>query len=209
MDLSRTDDKRGIGAVGAVLIGVLALLATAAPAGAAEDAPLVPPGNSAVNQYTEAFPTAGGERDANNRKGKRPSSEKVIGERNTAKLRKQGPEGEAVADLTAETAPAPPADEDVVVEEGAAAPPGSAGGGSGNGSGESQAGSGASDGGGSGGTASVVVAEPEGSSGLGEVIARATGSSSGDGMGLFLPLLILATILWAFAYLARQKRPAS
>ena len=46
---------------------------------------------------------------------------------------------------------------------------------------------------------------PSGSSGLGEVIGQATGSSSGE-LGLLLPLLIIAVVIWSAAYLRRQRR---
>ncbi|HEU4736290.1 MAG TPA: hypothetical protein VFS48_04595, partial [Solirubrobacterales bacterium] len=45
---------------------------------------------------------------------------------------------------------------------------------------------------------------PDGSSGFGEVLAEATGSSSGE-TGLLLPLTILATAAWALAFLWRQR----
>jgi hypothetical protein len=49
---------------------------------------------------------------------------------------------------------------------------------------------------------------PDGSSGLGEVIGEATGSSSSGGPGFLLPLAIVAAIAWALAYLRRRRRPA-
>jgi hypothetical protein len=49
---------------------------------------------------------------------------------------------------------------------------------------------------------------PSGSSGLGEVIAEATGSSSSGGLGMLLPLAIAGAIAWSLAFLWRQRRPA-
>jgi hypothetical protein len=199
-------------ASGLLLAATIALLA-AAPA-AAEEA-LVPPENSAVNQYTETFPTAGGDKDAHDHDGGNRTPKKVLGHKNAKKLEEQGPAGKATAELAAETAPnsvdAPlevePEEAVTEVEEsdesGAGAP--SRGDGGGNPGTESR---------GTAPTANatptrVIVAEPDGSSGFAEVLGRATGSSQPGGMGIFLPLLILGTIFWAIAYVARQRRPLS
>src|SRR5262245_36327335 len=77
-------------------------LVVAAPAAAEE---VVPPGNSAVNQYTEPFPTAGGNRDANTHRGRDLNPGKVIGEKNAKALDEQGETGRETAELAAETAP--------------------------------------------------------------------------------------------------------
>lgn len=216
MDLRRTDDLTSLRARIPILLAVASGLLVAAPAAAEE--PVVPPGNSAVNQYTEAFPTAHGEKDAHERDRGNRSPKKVIGKRNTEKLRQHGPEGEAVAELTAETAPTTAADRQSTAggdESGestrseAAAPPQSGGGGGGNGAGGGGNGGGGSQAGGGSAPAQIVVVEPDGSSGLSEVVSRATGSSSGGGMGIFLPLLILAALCWGVAYLARSRRPAA
>ena len=55
-------------------------------------------------------------------------------------------------------------------------------------------------------TGKPEVPIPAGSSGLGEVIGQATGSSSSGQLGLLLPLLILAVATWAVAYVLRQRR---
>jgi len=189
---------------------LLAATAIAAAPAAAQEAPLVPPENSAVNQYTEAFPTAGGDKDAHDHDGGNRSPKKVLGSDNAKKLREQGPAGQATAELAAETAPSgveTDVEDTVVTTDESDETEAGAGARSGDGGGQSQ-----SQGKESGQTRNtaevrVVVAEPDGSSGLSEVIARATGTSSTGGMGIFLPLLVLATILWAFAYLARHRRP--
>jgi hypothetical protein len=195
---------------GLLLAAAIALVA-AAPA-AAEETPLVPPENSAVNQYTEGFPTAGGDKDAHDHDGENRSPKKVLGNDNAKKLRDRGPAGQATAELAAETAPS---EAEVEVEETVDTVEETDGAGV---AAHSRGGGGGSDGGGEGaGTArsgnraapTVLVAETNGSSGLSEVLARATGSSSTGGMGIFLPLLIIATVIWAFAYFARQRRPAS
>jgi hypothetical protein len=189
MSLRRTDLHPRI-----VLPVVAAALALAPAAGAQEA--LVPPGNSAVNQYTETYPTAGGDKDFE--KGDKRSPDKVLGKRNARQLERQGPEGRAVAEVAAETAP----------EESA-----------GSGGGDTAAGtvSGGGGGSGSGGGAAAGgdrkastpgVDEPDGSSGLGEVLAQATGSSDSGEMGLWLPLLILVVLGGSLAFLLRRARGA-
>jgi hypothetical protein len=206
------------------LLGATLALSIAVPAAMAEEEVVVPPANSAVNQYTEAFPTAGGDKEAHNQKGRDVAAGKVIGAKNARKLDQHGADGRAAARFAADTAPNP---------VGAGATAAGQGGGnaevvvtSGDGNGGNQGGGGAQSGAGGGnaqtgqsapnpatGSApqqSVHTAEADGSSGLSEVLSRATGSSgSGGGMGIFLPLLILAAIAWAIAYTVRQRRPVS
>jgi hypothetical protein len=194
-------------------LGLLATIAILAVPAAAHAEYLVPPGNSAATQYTEAVPTAGGPKASNSPKhGGDKSPKQVLGHRNAEKLDAQGAEGREAAVVVAATAP------DTV---------GSAGGGSGHdepGSPESQQGSGAghaSGGGGSeGGGApadgsgqpnshdTVLVAQqtPSGSSGLGEVLGQATGSSDSGQLGLLLPLIVLGAIAWSVAYVLRRRK---
>jgi hypothetical protein len=187
---------------GMLLAAAIALVA--ASSAAAQEAALVPPENSAVNQYTESFPTASGDKDAHDHNSENRSPKKVLGNDNAKKLRERGPAGQATAELAAKTAPrgVEVEETDVTVEEtgeaGMAAP--SRGGGSGGGGDEGVTARTAT-----GVPGPIAVAETDGSSGFSEVLARATGSSSG--MGVFLPLLILATILWGFTYFVRQRRP--
>lgn len=205
------------------LAAIAAALLLAAPAGAEGEA-IVPPGNSAAAQYTEAFPTASGERDTD-REQKKRSPQKVLGEKNSKQLQEKGPEGKAVADLVAETSPAPDSTAAAEVET-APAPSGSSGkkqqgGGSGQasqggGSSESDGGAGAAGGaagngpnGGSGsgnGAASQAGSGQagSGSSGVGEVVGQATGASSGE-LGLFLPLILVAGLLWAVLFAWRRR----
>jgi hypothetical protein len=165
-----------------------ALAIAALPAGAAA-APYVPPGNSAATQYTEAVPTAGGPKATDKGKqGKNRSPGKVLGVQNTEKLDAQGAEGRAVAEVAAATAPVPLPVQPTAPATVHAAPSESAG------------------------TANAQTADspaqaqiPSGSSGLGEVLGQATGSSSGE-LGLLLPLLIVAVVIWSVAYLLRQRR---
>jgi hypothetical protein len=201
-------------------IGALAatfLLALALPAAAmAEEA--IPPGNSAVNQYTESLPTPTGHKDTESSGKKAPASpNKALGTRNAERLEAHGPDGRAAAETAAETAPTtarPAGDEQ---DEAVAAPPaGNDGGGSGKGAADND-GQAARGGGPSGRKVdsadtdkavlvSAEVDEPSGSSGFGEAFGEATGVSSAGQLGWLLPLLILATAVWAFAYAMRHRR---
>jgi hypothetical protein len=168
---------------------------------------LVPEGNSAVNQYTEGFPTAGGEKGSDSGKEKEPVKPgKTIGANNAKKLQDMGPEGAAVAEVAAETAPPNVTVPNEPSGNQGTAKPGKQGSGSkdkpNNGGGtEEEAASAPPAGNGSSGS--------DGSSGLGEVVSAATGSDSGH-LGVLLPLAILAAIAWALAFAWRQrKRPAT
>jgi len=187
----------------------LALLALPAAAGAVY---VVPSGNSAVNQYTETVPTAGGGQDAGkgNKKPVKRSPSHVLGARNAQRLHAHGPDGQAAAETAAATAPTP-------VETSAATQP-SGGGADSAGSGEKahaeqpQAGlaparpvDGASQQT-SPDTRGAPTELPSGSSGIGETISWATGSTSSGQTGALLPLVLLAAIAWAAAFFWRQRR---
>jgi hypothetical protein len=196
--------------------GILSALALALPASASaqEEGAVVPPENSAATQYTEAVPTAGGDKQTG--KGHKPPPSEVLGSKNAHELQSQGKDGKAVARVVAETAP------ETESGSGSAAsttPP--------RGSGNPQNGeraSGKSQGGAGNGGEDQAKSEsptrqpattqpaseplPDGSSALGQVIGEATGSSSTGGIGLLLPLAIVAALAWALAYLWQQRRPA-
>lgn len=195
--------------------GFVAALALALPASAAaveETGTVVPPENSAATQYTEAVPTAGG--DSTSGGGHKASPAKVLGSKNAHKLESQGSEGREVARVVAETAPATSA-------PAAAAPAVEA---QREGNGSHAKGSGKGDGGNGnsqGQTHRPRQVEPppakpptaarelpSGSSGLGEVLSEATGSSSSGELGALLPLAILAAIAWSLAFFWRGRRPA-
>lgn len=193
-------------------IGFAVALALALPAAApgAEES-VVPPENSAATQYTEALPTAGGDKEAGGG-SKKPSPAKVLGARNAKQLESHGQDGREVARVVAETAP-----ETSVASSGAPATK------------SPQTSSGdTSQGGGKGAPHEpqqskadrsphheaaapeprTPTALPSGSSGFGEVIAEATGSSSSGGLGMLLPLAIVGAIAWSLSFLWRQRRPA-
>lgn len=200
-------------------IGFVATLALALPTSAfaaAEAGSVVPPENSAATQYTEAVPTAGGDKQAGEG-GKKATPAKVLGHKNAKRLESQGKEGREVAQVVAETAPetsspaavAPPAQESSSQSNGTprAKKDGKADATSGKPHKQARGPH----------RTETPVAEPpiastelpSGSSGLGEVIAEATGSSSSGQLGGLLPLAILATIAWSLAYFWRQRRSTS
>ena len=185
----------------------LAVFPSAALAGA-----VVPPGNSAANQYTETFPTAGGNAEAKKGKGKVTAAD-VIGAGNAHKLDSQGKQGREVAAVVTATAPPPAislaapgggtADSSQEENGSGGAGPGSQGGGNGGGQGTKAPG-------GTGADSTVSgAAAAKGSSGFGEVLGQATGAGSEGGTGLLLPLALLATVAWAAAFLLRRRHPTA
>ena len=81
-------------------IGVAVLVASMMLAPVAGAETVVPPGNSAVTQYTESFPTSGGNTKSNSGINGDASPSKVLGARNAHKLESKGQVGQEVATLT-------------------------------------------------------------------------------------------------------------
>lgn len=182
-------------------LAVAAIAALALPAAASAEY-LVPPDNSAVNQYTESLPTPRGSRDSEQSAGRKsPSPSKALGERNARRLEQQGEDGRAVAAFAAATDPSA---ETAGESEGDDENAGTAATGRGDGGSGSAAGADA----GQGAAQRTEVDEPSGSSALAEVVGEATGTSSAGQLGLWLPLILLATAAWAIAYALRQRKPA-
>jgi hypothetical protein len=98
------DVLRGMSLLRAAIGLAIAMSIASFPAGATAQR-LVPPGNSALNQYKETLPGPGGNelREAN---APHSSPAKTLGKRNAEKLSELGPEGRAAAELAAATAPA-------------------------------------------------------------------------------------------------------
>ncbi len=169
----------------------LAILTLAGPGNAGAVA-VIPPGNSAATQYTEALPTAGGPKGTGHagERGRERSPNEVLGKRTTRHLEAQGAEGRAVAEVVAETAPSPPIR--ASVDSGGKLK-------------RSNGQEGRQTNSDSGGSVTRAAGD-DGSSGLGEVAGQATGSSSSSEMGPLLPLLIAAVLLWAAVYWSRQRR---
>jgi len=177
----------------------VAILAVPAPAMAEY---LVPTDNSAVNQYTESFPTAGGHKSAGNGGGGGSAPSAAIGADNAKKLNARGPEGRQTAEVAAATAP-----------DATPVPP-------------SPGGSGAADARGRAGDSesrdarstrdappaiepAPIDTSASGSPGLGEVLAQATGATGSGQPGLLLPIVVLATIAWAIGFALRRRPPTA
>lgn len=185
-------------------VGAAAVLAILALPSVAVGETVVPPGNSAATQYTETFPTAGGNTKVNGSLGGGGGSShsggrspaKVLGSNTAEELESHGAEGRTVAALAAESA-AGGEEEGGGGKQNGTGGGGSSGGGSGNGGTPKAA---------DGGNGSLASEAPAGSSGFSEVLSHATGSSSGE-MGIFLPLVLLAAPLCALAYAWRRRQP--
>jgi hypothetical protein len=198
-------DRRQILAIAAAS----AVAALALPSAAAAEY-YVPPANSAANQYTESFPGAGGESHGK-RKPVTPGA--ALGSGNAKKLESKGAAGKATAELAAETAPPQLVDQGRNGGEGT----GKTGGNGQTGdegdeqssgeSGSGAPGTGGSNGGpsgGGGGSATANAQQPQGSSGVGQILGQATGVSDGD-LGLWLPLAIVLTLIGSIAYWVRTR----
>lgn len=157
-----------------VLFAAIALLALPSAA-RAED--LLPPGNSAVNQYTESFPTSKGQKKTkrggdSQDKSKDRSPGEVLGPRNARRLETEGAAGQQLAAVVAATAPASAAR---------------------SANGEKRGG---------------LRADVGSSSPLTEAIKQAGGSSDSGGMGIALPLLLLAAVVGFGLYAWRRRATA-
>lgn len=197
-------------------LALLAILACCFSASAAAET-LVPPGNSAASQYTETFPTSKGEEDEQGKKKSGVTAAQVLGAGKAHQLEEKGATGKKVAEFAAETSPTTVTDsgnEEAATGAGKNRPPeqgskgnGSKGDGSGKGDSEKSGGSGGAGGqppaGGSG--SGGAGAEPSGSSGLGEIVSQATGTSSGS-LGLLLPLILIAVVIWSAVYVWRNRQ---
>jgi hypothetical protein len=171
----------------------VATVALALPSAAGAEQ-VVPPGNSAATQYTEAIPTAGGPKGTGGgggQSGRTPA--KSLGSRNARRLQAQGPEGKAAAAVASETAPTPAATTGAPETE---APKRTGGATKGGGAHRSP----------SAAEPRTAIESPDGGSGLGEAISQATGASAPGGTDLLLPLAFLGAFAWAIAYLLRQRK---
>jgi hypothetical protein len=183
--------------IGLCFATTIAIVAFPAVARAGEA--IVPPGNSAAAQYTEAFPTGGGNKDVtqNNRR-RPPTPAKALGGENARQLEGRGPLGEEAAAVAAATSP-PIASQPGPSSggKGAASPGSTALGGSGTRAEQGEA-----------STAPAEAArppEPSGSSGLGELASATTGGSGSSGL---LLLAIFGGAFWGIAYILRRRRKA-
>jgi len=173
---------------------------------AATAAAIVPPGNSAVNQYTQTIPTSKGNKEVRQKGDGSPS--KTLGHSAAKKLQKQGKDGSATAALAAAGTPAAAAASGSGSGNGGSANGNGGGSTAGAGSATGAGGSAAQGGGGLDGSKAVAGAE-DGESGLGQVVGEVTGTSSSGDLGLLLPLAIIAACVWCAAYFWRHRRTAA
>jgi hypothetical protein len=195
-------------AFGLCIAAAIATSTLAATAHAASTPAVVPPENSAAAQYTEAVPTAGGDKPTGGGAGGHRSPAKILGSHNAHKLNAQGKSGHEVAEVVAATAPeTSPGEPQVAAGASPSETSASARGGAGatrHTHGEHAKGQ--SVGSGPAPQKVPLTELPNGSSGLGEVLAAATGSTSEGQLGALLPLAIAASIAWSLTYLWRQRR---
>jgi hypothetical protein len=147
---------------------MIALLAPVASAAAAP--PLVPPGVSGANQYTETLPGPGGNEPTGGGAAHNPkSAAKALGEGNAQRLEALGPEGRAAARLATQGAAG---------DKGNPSPHGNR----------------------------AFDSAGDGSSAAGQVLGNLSGTSDSGGMGVLLPLLILAAAVAAVGFLVTRRR---
>jgi hypothetical protein len=180
---------------------MLALLAMSIPAAGASAA-RVPPGNSAATQYSETVPGAGGEegtREPGTGKsaagGDGRGAPSAVPAGTAAELEGLGPEGEAALRL-AETDSSTGHHRDGTSGRGGGKRPDRDEGGT--------APTGAGSSGGGGGTG-LSGAAGDGTSGVGEVLGGAFGTSGG-GLGLLQPLILATVVAAAGVYVVRRRR---
>ena len=190
-----------------ILLALATSVALLALPAAASAEYFIPDGNSAVNQYTEGVPSGGGEKSTKGAGEKPVKPGEAIGAENTKKLEQAGgQEGREVAEVAAETAPP----DIVAVEEEPAGDSQNGGNGHGGKAGKDAKGGGNGETNGeTDGEATAVVTPtsgdgPSGSGGVGEIVSAATGGSTG-GIGLLLPLVIVAAIAWGVFYAWRNR----
>jgi hypothetical protein len=169
----------------------------------------IPPGNSAANQYKEAFPAAGG--DATGGKGKvGVTPAQALGAGNARRLESKGAAGKAAAEVAAATAPGPISTAPGPGDSAEATRGNSSGSANGSADGSANGSADAAKPGGGGSTASPNGGAAKSESGNGaspisSALGQATGASDDGNLGLWLPILILAAIAVAVAYRLRMR----
>lgn len=163
---------------------LFAVAALAFPvAGVASGQPVLPPENSAANQYTETLPGAGGNEPTGKIGGGGGGSpKKALGKAHAARLEALGPAGRAAARLAAAAAPTT-----FGRQSGAAVAPGAVG----------------------KHVGAEPAANPGGKSGLRQILGQITGSSGSGEMGLLLPLLITMAAIAAIAFAVIRRQAAT
>jgi hypothetical protein len=191
-------------------VGFALILSVAVPAGAAahnRNNGNFASGNSAVNQYVESFPTAGGGKPSQRihpggHHGKHSGSAPLSSSTERA-LANSGQSGQGAAAFANATAPSAAGTSSGV--PGTAGAVGAAGA---NSAGAGKSGSGGAAGSGgpvATGVGAVVGATSNGSSPLKSVLTAFTGSSATGGLGPWLPVLLIVVLLGGCAIGIRQR----
>lgn len=178
--------------IGTVLLAITAMAALAPGAGATE---FVPPENSAASQYTESFPSAGGNHNVQGTGGdKHRSPAETLGQNKTHRLQEKGQEGQAAAELAAATAPTQSVAKD------------STGGSNATGQGRQGKSAPSQTTALKSGPHSASSGEENVSSGASQILGQATGTSTSGQISWLLPVIIAAALAWALAFFWRRRR---
>jgi hypothetical protein len=162
--------------------------ALCAPSAALAQGVNAPPGNAAIDQYTEQIPAAGGDKAAKS-VGKGDAAAPTLTAAERSALRQEGVSGVQLADFTDATAP-------VAAVGGKKSPSRQR----------------PTQSGGSGGAATARRFEEDSSSPIAEAVERTVAGSGGAerGMGAALPVILLVTAAAGIAYsLGRRRSPAT
>jgi hypothetical protein len=161
-----------------ILIALVALaLALASPAMAQSPKTNAPPGNSAIDEYLETIPGAGGD--------SHPGSQGGDGGQHTdaaqQKLARMGPDGRALARLVAATAPAR--------------------------AGTDRTHRGSDQSGPSDRSVALSLSGARAGSPVGAALAAAVGRDDGGGLGLLLPAILLGSLAGVIMAVVLRRRP--
>ena len=171
-------------------LAVFAALALALPASAQAQKTNAPPGNSAIDEYLETVPTASGNRPPN-APGARQHSSTLTGAQRR-QLEQSGTEGKQLEALVDATAPAPATTAPVD------APHASSGG---------HTPTGASTPAPLPTREAIERAQDSAPSPLKATLAAAVSANDGGGLGIFFPVILLASLVGMIALAVLRRRP--
>ena len=175
-----------------LVLAVLAALLLALPATAgAQGDKNAPPGNSAIDEYLETVPDASGNKPPRRPEDPAPAATALPPEQRVA-LEKEGPDGKALADLVEATAPPSPApDPEHAAEKSGSGRPGAA----------------ATAAAANPNARAILDAEDRAPSPLQATLAATVGANDGGGLGIFFPIILVASLLGMVALAIRRRRP--
>ena len=165
----------------ALILALAALLAPATARAQQDGERTAPPGNSAIDEYVETVPGAAGARPPRKPAGGEAPAGTLAPTQQEA-LEQQGEDGKALAALVDATAPSTAAPRSPQAQGGAPAPVPTA----------------AAD--------QLARADERAASPLKATLTAALGPNDGGGLGLFFPLILLASLLGMIALGVRRRR---